>query len=81
MNFNHPLAGCELQFSGKVVDIRDATEKELIQGLYGERAEDASRKLRRLFLAAADCLPDAKPGLFPVIRLLLVTGVLSNPAN
>jgi len=41
MNFNHPLAGCELQFSGKVVDIRDATEKELIQGLYGERAEDA----------------------------------------
>ncbi|HHV02723.1 MAG: FKBP-type peptidyl-prolyl cis-trans isomerase [Bacteroidales bacterium] len=38
MNFNHPLAGCELHFSGKVVDIRQASEKELIDGLYGERA-------------------------------------------
>lgn len=38
MNFNHPLAGCALHFSGKVVDIREATEKELIEGLYGERA-------------------------------------------
>jgi FKBP-type peptidyl-prolyl cis-trans isomerase SlyD len=38
MNFNHPLAGCELNFKGKVVDIREATEKELTEGLYGERA-------------------------------------------
>jgi len=38
MNFNHPLAGCELHFSGKVVEIREATEKELVEGLYGERA-------------------------------------------
>jgi len=38
MNFNHPLAGCELNFSGKVVEIRQATDKELIEGLYGERA-------------------------------------------
>ncbi|NLA15675.1 MAG: peptidylprolyl isomerase [Bacteroidales bacterium] len=41
MNFNHPLAGCELQFSGKVLDIREATEKELTEGLYGERAASA----------------------------------------
>lgn len=38
MNFNHPLAGCALNFSGKVVNIRQATEKELTDGLYGERA-------------------------------------------
>jgi len=41
MNFNHPLAGCELNFSGKVVEIREATEKELTEGLYGERAASA----------------------------------------
>jgi len=41
MNFNHPLAGCELNFKGKVVDIREATEKELTEGLYGERAESS----------------------------------------
>ncbi len=38
MDFNHPLAGCELNFSGKVVAVREATEKELTEGLYGERA-------------------------------------------
>lgn len=38
MDFNHPLAGCELNFAGKVVAIREATEKELTEGLYGERA-------------------------------------------
>ena len=41
MNFNHPLAGCELCFSGKVVDIRQASDKELTDGLYGERAASA----------------------------------------
>lgn len=41
MNFNHPLAGCELNFSGKVVEIREATEKELTEGLYGEQAASA----------------------------------------
>lgn len=38
MDFNHELAGKDLHFSGKVVGVRDATEKELTEGLHGERA-------------------------------------------
>ena len=38
MDFNHELAGKELHFTGKVEAIRDATEKELTEGLHGERA-------------------------------------------
>jgi FKBP-type peptidyl-prolyl cis-trans isomerase SlyD len=30
MDFNHPLAGTELHFSGKVVGVRDATAEELM---------------------------------------------------
>ncbi len=29
MDFNHPLAGCDLQFIGSVVDSRNATEAEM----------------------------------------------------
>ena len=29
MDFNHPMAGINLFFSGKIVDVRDATENEL----------------------------------------------------
>jgi FKBP-type peptidyl-prolyl cis-trans isomerase SlyD len=29
MDFNHPMAGLDLFFSGKIVDIRDASEQEL----------------------------------------------------
>lgn len=29
MDFNHPMAGVDLYFSGKIVDIREATEQEL----------------------------------------------------
>ena len=36
MDFNHPLAGKVLNFSGKVIAVRDATEKELKEGLHGE---------------------------------------------
>ena len=32
MNFNHPMAGKTLNFTGKVVEVRDATEKELQKG-------------------------------------------------
>ena len=38
MDFNHELAGKELHFTGKVKAIRDATDKELEEGLHGERA-------------------------------------------
>lgn len=38
MDFNHDLAGKELHFTGKVTAVRDATEKELTDGLHGERA-------------------------------------------
>lgn len=29
MDFNHPMAGLDLFFSGKIIEVRDATEKEL----------------------------------------------------
>lgn len=32
MDFNHPLAGKNLHFSGKVIDVRDASEEELSHG-------------------------------------------------
>ena len=33
MDFNHPLAGDNLSFKGKVTDLRDATEEEIAAGL------------------------------------------------
>lgn len=36
MDFNAPMAGKTLVFSGKVISVRDATEKELTEGLHGE---------------------------------------------
>ncbi len=32
VDFNHPLAGMDLYFEGKIVDVRDATEEELAHG-------------------------------------------------
>ncbi len=32
MDFNHPLAGIDLNFEGEIVDVRDATEEELDHG-------------------------------------------------
>ena len=31
MNFNHPLAGCNLNFSGEVLDVHDITAEELAE--------------------------------------------------
>ncbi|MBO7563110.1 MAG: peptidylprolyl isomerase [Bacteroidales bacterium] len=39
MDFNHPLAGEKLHFTGKVESVREATEKELQDGLYGEKIQ------------------------------------------
>lgn len=36
MDFNHPMAGKTLHFTGKVESVREATEKELNEGLHGE---------------------------------------------
>lgn len=36
MDFNHPMAGKTLNFTGKVLSVREATEKELQEGLHGE---------------------------------------------
>lgn len=38
MDFNHELAGATLNFSGEITGVREATEKELTDGLHGERA-------------------------------------------
>ena len=36
VDFNHPLAGKVLNFSGRILSVREATEKELSEGLHGE---------------------------------------------
>lgn len=38
MDFNHEMAGKTLHFTGEIISIREATEKELTDGLHGERA-------------------------------------------
>ena len=42
MNFNHPLAGSELHFSGKIVSVREATPEELAEGLYASEGSCSS---------------------------------------
>lgn len=36
MDFNHPMAGKTLDFSGRIESVRDASSKELSEGLHGE---------------------------------------------
>ncbi|MBC7388084.1 MAG: peptidylprolyl isomerase [Opitutaceae bacterium] len=41
MDFNHPLAGEKLLFSGKIVDVRNATAEEISHGhVHGEGGHD-----------------------------------------
>lgn len=32
VDFNHPLAGKDLHFSGEILDVREASDKEIIEG-------------------------------------------------
>lgn len=41
MDFNSPMAGKTLNFTGKILAIREATEKELTEGLHGEFKQDS----------------------------------------
>jgi FKBP-type peptidyl-prolyl cis-trans isomerase SlyD len=34
MDFNHPMAGLDLFFSGKIMDVRDATDQELAPAMH-----------------------------------------------
>lgn len=36
VDFNHPMAGKTINFTGTVLGVREATEKELSEGLHGE---------------------------------------------
>ena len=36
MNLNHQMAGKTLHFTGEILTVREATEKELTEGLHGE---------------------------------------------
>ena len=36
MDLNHQMAGKTLHFTGEILTVREATEKELIEGLHGE---------------------------------------------
>ena len=49
MDFNHPMAGKTLNFSGKVIEVRDATEKELDEGLHGDYLppEEGGKRCRK----------------------------------
>ena len=42
MDFNHQMAGKTLNFSGEVIAVREATDKELAEGLHGELAHNCS---------------------------------------
>lgn len=46
MDFNHPMAGKTLDFTGKVLSVRDASEKELTEGLHGEYLPQEERQCR-----------------------------------
>ena len=36
MDLNHQMAGKTLHFTGEIISVREATEKELTEGLHGE---------------------------------------------
>ncbi len=42
MDFNHPLAGDDLHFAGEVLEVRDATEEELVEAVGGDSCSSGS---------------------------------------
>jgi len=42
MDFNHPLAGDDLHFAGQVVEVREATEDELVEAVGGDGCSSGS---------------------------------------
>lgn len=42
VDVNHPMAGKTLNFKGEIVNVRQATEKEIAEGLHGELAGGCS---------------------------------------
>lgn len=42
MDLNHPMAGKTLNFAGEILTVREATEKELTEGLHGEFVQQHS---------------------------------------
>jgi len=42
MDFNSPMAGKTLNFTGKILTVRDATDQELEEGLHGEKKHQCS---------------------------------------
>jgi len=42
MDFNHQMAGKTLNFTGKILSVREATDKELEEGLFGEKKQQCS---------------------------------------
>ena len=42
MDLNSPMAGKTLNFSGEIVSVREATEKELKEGLHGENVHQCN---------------------------------------
>ena len=54
MDFNHPMAGLDLYFSGKIVDVRDASDHELSGTMTIHVQAVAAACPLRLLGAAAD---------------------------
>jgi len=42
MDFNSPMAGKTLNFTGRILTVRDATDKEIEEGLHGEKKHQCS---------------------------------------
>lgn len=60
MDFNHPMAGKTLNFSGKVESVRDATQKELTEGLHGEYLPPKEHECHRKGKGEGCCKKDGE---------------------